>query len=86
MKSIPYTITDQNGIHARPAGHIVQCAKRFSSAVTVEKDGRFADAKKLISLMQLGVRCGDTVTLSADGADEDEAVAALHTVLRDAGL
>lgn len=77
MKTFTYTIRDEVGIHARPAGMLVNKAKEFECAVTVHKDGRSADAKKLFSLMGLGVKCGDSVTIEANGADEDTAIAAL---------
>lgn len=86
MKSITYQITDKNGIHARPAGVIVQCAKRFASEITVEKEGKSANAKKLFALMQLGVKVHDTVTVTADGEDEEEAVQCLYNVMREAGM
>lgn len=86
MKSTTYQINDKNGIHARPAGVIVQCARRFTSAVALESNGKHADAKKLFAIMQLGVRCGDTVILTAEGEDEDDAVQELYDTMRNAGL
>ena len=86
MKSITYQITDKNGIHARPAGIIVQCAKRFAAEIAVEKEGKSANAKKLFALMQLGVKFQDAVTVTADGEDEEEAVQCLYNVMREAGL
>lgn len=86
MKSTTYQISDKNGIHARPAGVIVQCARRFSSGIALESNGRRADAKKLFSVMQLGIRCGDTVTLTAEGEDEEDAVQELYDTMRNAGL
>ncbi len=77
MKTFTYTIRDEVGIHARPAGMLVNKAKEFECGVTVHKDGRSADAKKLFSLMGLGVKCGDFIQVEADGADEDAAIAAL---------
>jgi phosphocarrier protein len=86
LKSITYQITDRNGIHARPAGIIVQCAKRFASEITVEKDGESADAKKLFALMRLGVKFHHAVRVMASGADEEEAVQSLYNTMREAGL
>lgn len=86
MKSITYQITDRNGIHARPAGIIVQCAKRFASEITLEKDGKSADAKKLFAVMRLGVKFHDAVRVTASGEDEEEAVQCLYNTMREAGL
>ena len=77
MKSFEYTIKDELGIHARPAGLLVKEAKKFESECTITKDGKTKKLTQLMMLMSLGVKQGDTVTISVDGADEDAAVAAL---------
>ena len=79
MKKFNYTITDSLGIHARPAGMLVKEAERFSSSVTIEKDGRTADAKRLFSLMGMDVKAGETVSLKIEGPDEDEAASAIES-------
>lgn len=73
MKKFNYTIKDEIGIHARPAGLLVKCAVKFSSSVTVSKGEKSADAKKLFALMGLGAKCGDSVTVTVSGDDEDDA-------------
>jgi phosphocarrier protein len=70
MKSFEYVIKDSVGIHARPAGNLVKEAKKYQSKITVVKDGKSAEATKLMALMGLGVKCGNTVTVQADGPDE----------------
>ena len=77
MKTFEYTIKDELRIHARPAGLIVKEAKKFESECTITKDGKTKKLTQLMMLMSLGVKQGDTVTVSVDGADEDVAVAAL---------
>lgn len=77
MKSFEYTVKDELGIHARPAGLLVKEAKKFESECTITKDGKTKKLTQLMMLMSLGVKQGDTVTVSVDGADEDAAVAAL---------
>ena len=77
MKTFEYTIKDELGIHARPAGLLVKEAKKFESECTIPKDGKTKKLTQLMMLMSLGVKQGDTVTVSVDGADEDAAVAAL---------
>ena len=77
MKEFEYTITDELGIHARPAGLLVKEAKKFESECTITKDGKTKKLTQLMMLMSLGVKQGDTVTVSVDGADEDAAVASL---------
>ena len=58
MKSINYTITDELGIHARPAGLLVKLAAGFQSDITIVKDGKEANAKRIMALMGLGATKG----------------------------
>jgi phosphocarrier protein len=62
------------GIHARPAGLLVKKASEFKSEILLECNGKEADAKKIFSVMGLGAKCGDSVTVKASGQDEDAAV------------
>ena len=78
MKSFTYTITDEIGIHARPAGLLAKKAKEFESVITVGRDGKSAAATKLMALMGLGVKCGETVTVTVEGADEETAAAEME--------
>lgn len=78
MKSFEYTITDEVGIHARPAGLLVKEVKKYDSVINVTKDGKSAEAKKLMALMGLGVKQGDTVTVSVEGGDEEEVAAKME--------
>jgi phosphocarrier protein len=71
------TVTNALGIHARPASMIVQAAGKYRSDVSLEKDGTRADAKSIMNVMMLAASRGSTVTIRADGADEDEAVNAI---------
>lgn len=73
MKNFNYIIKDEIGIHARPAGLLVKEAKKYESKITVGKAGKSAEARKLMALMGLGVKCGDEVEVTVDGADEEQA-------------
>jgi phosphocarrier protein len=84
MKSFQYTITDEIGIHARPAGILVKEAKNFESTITLTTAaGKSADVRKLMALMALAVKHGDTVTITAEGADEDAAIAGMETFFKE---
>ncbi len=84
MKEFKYTITDETGIHARPAGLLVKEASRFLSNIEIETDkGKIADAKRLFALMSLGAAHGDTITVRINGSDEAQAESALHSFLRE---
>lgn len=78
MKEFNYVIKDELGIHARPAGLLVKEAGKFQSAIKIVKDGKEADAKRIFGVMGLGVKKDNEITVTADGADEAEAIAALE--------
>ena len=79
MKSFEYTITDPVGIHARPAGLLVKEIKTFAgSAVTITKGEKSVNALKLMALMGMGIKQGDTVTVSVEGDNEEEVAAKIE--------
>ena len=82
MKSFVYTITDPVGLHARPAGLLVKEVKKYASMVMVKKGEKASDAKKLMMLMGLGVKCGDEITVEVTGADEETAAAELEAFFK----
>lgn len=82
MKQFSYTITDPEGIHARPAGEFVKVAKAFESKITIAKDGKSVDAKKIFGVMGLGAKQGHVIEVTAEGADEAAAAAALEDFLK----
>ena len=83
MKSFEYTITDPVGIHARPAGVLVKEVKGFAgSTVTIQKGEKSVNALKLMALMQMGIKQGDTVTVSVEGGDEEAVCAALESFFK----
>ena len=77
MKSFEYTIKEPVGLHARPAGMLSKEARKYKSAITVIKNGKSANILRLMALMGLGVKCGETVTVSVEGEDEDVAFAGI---------
>ena len=81
MKEFQYTVKDACGIHARPAGLLVKTVKGFASSATLEKDGKSCDMRKLMALMGMGVKQGDTVTVKVEGDDEEAAAAAIQKFL-----
>lgn len=77
MKSFSYTVKDELGLHARPAGMLVKEVKNFQSKVTLERDGKSVDASRLMAVMGMGVKKDQTVTVTVEGNDEDAACEAL---------
>jgi len=78
MISFNYVITDENGIHARPAGLLVKEAKEILSKVIISCNGKSVEATKLIAIMSLGVKKGTKVTVAAEGDDEEAAIKRLE--------
>ena len=78
MKQFNYLIKNELGIHARPAGMLVKSAEPFCSNVSIANGDKTADAKHLFELLRLTVKCGDKVTVTCEGEDEDNAAAALE--------
>ena len=83
MKQFQYTIKDELGVHARPAGLLVKLAKQYTSAITIEKNGKTCDMRKLMAVMGMGIRQGETITVSCDGEGEAEAIMKVQTALAD---
>ncbi len=83
MKEFTYVITDNEGIHARPAGELVKLAKGFTCEIKLAKDVKAADCKKIFGLMGLGVKKGHEVTMTFNGDDEDAAFEAVQKFMQE---
>lgn len=81
MKNFMYTIKDQIGIHARPAGILVNEAKKYKSKITIRVNGKESDATKLLGLMTLGVKNGEEISVTIDGEDEEQALEGFKGIL-----
>ena len=82
MQKFAYKITDELGIHARPAGLMVKKASDFQANIKVRKGDKEADAKRLFALMSLAVKKGEKIEVVAEGTDETEAIAAMEHFLK----
>ena len=78
MKEFQYTIQDPMGFHARPAGALVRAAKAYASIVTISCGEKSAQLTRLMAVMGLGIKQGQTVTVTIDGPAEDTAFAELQ--------
>ena len=75
------TITNNIGLHARPATFFIQKANSYKSLIWIEKEDRKINAKSLLGVLSLGIAKGMTVTLVADGKDEEDAINGLSTLI-----
>ncbi|MGI6117777.1 MAG: HPr family phosphocarrier protein [Bilifractor sp.] len=83
MKTFSYVITDEEGIHARPAGELVKLCKQFQSNITIAKGEKSGKATKILSVMSLGATKGSTVDFTFEGPDEDAACEAVSKFMKE---
>ncbi len=81
MKSCDVTIKNNVGLHARPATFFIQKANSYRSSIWVEREDRRVNAKSLLGVLSLGIVKGMTITLIADGLDEEEALNGLSALI-----
>lgn len=81
MISHDIEITNTSGLHARPATFFIQKANTYHCPIWIEKDDRKVNAKSLLGVLSLGIAKGMTVTLIADGEDEEAAIAGLAALI-----
>ena len=86
MEKREFTITSETGIHARPATILVQAASKFASDVTLSYEGKSVNLKSIMGVMSLGVGQNAEVTISAEGDDEKDAIAAIEDTMKKEGL
>jgi D-lactate dehydrogenase len=73
MKEINYTVTNLLGVHARPCALLAQCCVNYKSEILVYSNGKAADGRNVLSLLALHIQCGDTMRVTIDGEDENQA-------------
>lgn len=77
----PITIQISNGLEARPVAMLVQVASQYESRIQVENGDKHVNAKSIMGMMTLGLNVGESITISAEGADEEEAIAGIEKYL-----
>ena len=82
MFSKEVVVQNQVGLHARPATFFIQKANEFTSGIWISKDDRKVNAKSLLGVLSLGVTRGTSITIMADGADEQIAVDELAELVK----
>lgn len=84
MKQLVVTVQSETGLHARPAGLLVKKAGEFVSKITLEKDGKVIDAKRLLAVLSLAAKQGDKIILTVEGSDEEKALEAIKEIIEEA--
>lgn len=83
MKTFTFTVKDEQGLHARPAGELVKEAVKCSSKVTIRKGEKTGDAKRIFNVMGLSVKANDEVEITVEGENEEEEAAALEAFIKE---
>ncbi len=74
-------VHNATGLHARPAKVLVECAKQFRSDIQIRYGDKTANAKSILKILTLGVRCGATIQVQINGEDEEAAVQAIQEIV-----
>jgi phosphocarrier protein HPr len=82
MSEITLLVQNKTGLHARPAATFVQTARSFSSIIRVKNGDHEVDGKSILGILSLGVNKGTSISISATGGDEKEAVTALKNLIQ----
>ena len=82
MKEIQYVITDELGLHARPAGQLVKVASGCACDIKLSANGQTVDGKRIMGVMRLAAKKGQTLTITCEGQGEEEAAATLEDFLK----
>lgn len=85
MRQFSIVLQSEAGLHARPAGLLVQRASMFHSSVTVETGGKSANAKSILQLLGLGAKNGAEIIFTVEGEDEQQCMESLLELLSNAG-
>ncbi|MBQ7827795.1 MAG: HPr family phosphocarrier protein [Clostridia bacterium] len=86
MRTVNHTVKDPNGIHARPAGVIVNTAKKFKSDIKLISGEKSGDCKRIFSIMGLSLKAGDGFAIEIVGEDENAAAEAMEKAIRESGI
>lgn len=81
MQTIQLSVTNDTGLHSRPADLFVRTAKLYTSKITVQKGEKSADAKNILKLILLNVSKDSEISITADGDDEQQAIEDLRQLV-----
>lgn len=81
MEKVTVILTNESGLHARPASMFIKEVSKYKSEVSIIKDGQSYNAKSIIGILSMGASKGDTLTINAEGIDEKEVVTALEALV-----
>ncbi|UBM58011.1 HPr family phosphocarrier protein [Marinilongibacter aquaticus] len=77
-----YTLTEPNGMHARPAAALIKIARKYTSLICIAKDNRPVKLNSMLNLMTLGAKQGDILHVTIEGEDEEQASQEIETFFK----
>ena len=83
MREIRHTIADELGVHARPAAQLAKRCSVYKSSIMIGIGEQMVDAKRIMGLMSLALKCGDELTMTFEGPDAEEAAKDLAAYLKE---
>lgn len=83
MIEFSYVITEEVGLHVKLAGVLAKEAEKFKSKITISKEGKEVNGKKLFGIVGLGIQKGHSITIKVDGEDEEMAANMLEDLFKE---
>lgn len=80
-----FSITNETGLHARPATELVHEASKYQAEITLSYNGKSVNLKSIMGVLSLGIQQGAEVTIQVKGVDEEEAMAGIKEVMKGLG-
>lgn len=81
MKSYSFELSNEHGLHARPAGLLIQTCSKFNSQISLVKNGQKFNCKSMLGVLKMAGVKGDALTIEIDGVDEAEALNAVQALI-----
>lgn len=81
MKKYEFTLQNEHGLHARPAGLFIQTCNKYQSAVSLYKADQMYNGKSMLGILKMAASKGDIIRVEVDGADESEAIADIKALI-----
>lgn len=81
MRSYEFTLENEHGLHARPAGMFIQICNRYQGDVVLHKDGQEYNGKSMLGILKMAASKGDQIKVVATGVDEDAIINAIEELI-----
>jgi phosphocarrier protein HPr len=83
MKEYEYTVVNELGMHARPAGQFVRLAQETKSKIEISKGAEAINAVRILAVMSMNIRQGDQIQITVEGSDEDQLLSEIKRICKE---